>query len=254
MGTTKLYQTEWNNISLVEVSKQINKSVKDIADKDFYRAFYQKLKENNWILQNDFLEEKRTLGEAVFNVLKPKVDDTIISLGAGLGICEISAIGGGYNIELQEVQPDSFMYLEKIDVVPKKKWVTYDLTDMPENFYDYAIINHVLYCFDDKQYIDYLMKVNRLLKSGGKVIITGELLSESECLKMIISNNKGLRKILGKDNSRVFWGYLRTVRRHKKLLSKIFTVCECGQLFYGDRKLDYSFFLCGKRKHISIGE
>lgn len=47
MGTTKLYQTEWNNISLVEVSKQINKSVKDIADKDFYRAFYQKLNENN---------------------------------------------------------------------------------------------------------------------------------------------------------------------------------------------------------------
>lgn len=95
MGTAKLYQTEWNNISLIKVSEKIKKNMDEIADIDFYQTFYTMLRENDWKLSDHFLEEKKALGKAVFNKLNPSKKDHIISLGAGLGICEVSAIRGG---------------------------------------------------------------------------------------------------------------------------------------------------------------
>lgn len=124
--------------------------------------------------------------------------------------------------------------------------MTSDLSILPENYYDSVIINHIMYCFNDCEYKDYMAQVIRLLKSNGNIIVTAESLSESDCLRRNLSNSRVLRKLFRKDETRIFWGYLRTEKRHVKMLSSLFEVVEYGQLYDGTRKLDYSYYICKK--------
>ena len=95
MGTVKLYQTKWNNISLLEIAKKIGKPLNQLAGSDVYREFYHSLKENNWLLDQEWEQEKIKLGELIFSKANPSMNDSVISLGAGIGICEMSEIRGG---------------------------------------------------------------------------------------------------------------------------------------------------------------
>ena len=248
MGMTKLYQTEWNGISLYDISNRLGKPLDIIASCDFYMEFYRQLSENGWDLQKEFLEDKKLLGKLVFSKINPEKSDNIISLGAGLGICELEAIRGGYCVELQEVQKDSFKYLDILGVEPAKVWITDDCSIILSDTYDYVIVNHLMYCFDDSQYKIFLNEVYRMLKEDGTLIITAELYTEIACIKNSISNIKALRRVLGKNNNRVFWGYLRTVKKHVSMLSQLFQVVDYGQLENGSVSLDYSYYICKKSK------
>lgn len=68
---------------------------------------------------------------------------------------------------------------------------------------------------------------------------------EIDILRMNILNNNLLRKIFRKKKVGVFWGYLRSMPYHKKMLSKIFEVKEYGNMTNG---LNYSYFLCEKKE------
>ena len=153
-------------------------------------------------------------------------------------------LGGGYSVELQEVQESSFKYLDMLGVHPKRKWVSRNLLELPEDTFDYVMINHVMYCFDDKEYKEYLLQVKRILKKSGILIITAENLSELDCLKRRVSNNKLIRSVLRKNTKRVFWGYLRTIWYHRKLIKEVFNITRFGQLEVDGQMLDYSYYIC----------
>lgn len=102
--------------------------------------------------------------------------------------------------ELQEVQEISFEYLKYNGVKAEMLWVTNDLSVLPSSIYDFVIINHIMYCFNDSEYNGFMKHTKRILKPDGIMIMTAELISELQCLRNSLANNKLLRWILNKSN------------------------------------------------------
>lgn len=219
----KLYQTEWNNVNLKAISRELHMPQESIAASDFYDAFYKKLSLNGFCFDEGWLEEKKKTSELIKRVLK-KIEKentgicnknmNIISLGCGTGVVECGLIEEGYKVELQECQSHSLGYLYKNGISPQRIWITKDLEEIPQNSYDVVIIVFILYVFDAGGVYEFLEKARKLLKTNGRMIIV-EGLGQLDSMLAYCK-----QRSIGKKNNGVFWGYLRNLYALRKLIRK----------------------------------
>ena len=102
----KLYQTEWQGISLSDIATRLGLPLSSVASHHFYAEFYRRLKEKNYKFQPKWLERRARMTQWMKDnyddiKVKPEGTKVAISLGAGLGIVERPLIEERYQIELQ---------------------------------------------------------------------------------------------------------------------------------------------------------
>lgn len=214
----KMFQTEWQGISLIEIAEQKQLDMHQVASSDFYDEFYRKLEENDWRFEPDWLETKRKngrwLGSVIETLKTPQAK--ILSVGAGLGVVEEELIRRGHDIELQECQEKSFGYLKNRGFDSLKLWISPDLKDLPSQCYDVIYSNLMVYALKDSEYENFLWECNRILKDGGTLIITDIVAN----VKWFLLQPVILLKHMIDRKPRVFWGYVRSVDMHKKIAKK----------------------------------
>jgi len=66
----ELWQTEWNGISLVEVAQEMNLPTGEVASSHFYELFYKRLRENNFQVEKEWLNQKQEMTK----LFKEKID------------------------------------------------------------------------------------------------------------------------------------------------------------------------------------
>ena len=54
------YQSEWQGISLIEIAKEKNIPLDQVASHDFYKHFYTKLDETGYKLDASWVKKKKT--------------------------------------------------------------------------------------------------------------------------------------------------------------------------------------------------
>lgn len=248
----KLYQTEWHGIKLKEIieKKGLSTSKRVVVNSDFYEEFYDRYIAGEGKLEDNYETEQKSIGKFLYsNYLKE--GEKAVSLGCGIGLCEEEFIRQGFNIQLQECQEKSFKYLEKKGVVIPYKWVTTNLSILPEDEYDLVTMVHICYCFTDDELLDFYRNIKRILKKDGKLVIMTEAMSFWDIIKEKMSLNNIYRvycRIIRKDDllsESVFWGYLRTINRHRRLLKKFFVSVDqsiVGQDIIPSGRL--SLFVC----------
>ncbi|MCM1038210.1 MAG: class I SAM-dependent methyltransferase [Ruminococcus sp.] len=223
----KLWQNVWQDISLTQIAQKKGMKIEEIASADFYAMFYEKLKENHYRFQESWLNEKREysnwLKEVVdrltlnMKIEKPK----LLSVGCGIGIVEEPFIRGGYDIELQECQKESYDYLNRGGILPKT-WVTSTLDELPADTYDIVFSNFVMYALDDRDYKRQVANILRILKPHGKFIMID---TAAQWRNFLHENIINFSHELKKDKREVvFWGYIRSLKEHERLLKDLFQI------------------------------
>lgn len=222
MSGYKMYQTEWQGISLVEVAKKRNLPLAELAASDLYDEFYKTLKENHYSFSEGWLAQKqkggRWLKELVDSEQKARGQKLkVLSIGCGLGVVEEELIKDGYDIALQECQSESFDYLRtKVPSMPPC-YVTTDFSTIPSQGFDIVFTNQMLYCFDDVALSELVVHIHRLLKPQGLFVSGGEPQAWAR-QKVRIMLSKVKRMFVGGGvTPRVFWGYQRTAGTLKQM-------------------------------------
>jgi SAM-dependent methyltransferase len=211
-----LYQTEWNGIPLSEVAAMVGLSENNLANSNFYGAFYHEFRTRGFPLQAGWVATKARTGARV----RAMIDETFphfreegrvaLAVGAGLGIVELPLVADGYRVHLQECQGESLAYFtDRTERPAEKIWIAPTLSDVPDASYDVVYFNQVLYALDDGQYQSAMADAFRILKSGGVLAVW-----DAEC---------PLKEVVGRwyrHHGGVFWGWLRSRWLHEAAARK----------------------------------
>lgn len=240
----KLYQTEWNGISLKTIAHELGVPKEEVASSDFYDAFYKKLDRNGYAFDEKWLKDKYKLARLLERVLKRiglGKNTKIISLGCGTGVVEKGLIEEGYDIELQECQSRSLGYLYKNGIKPSKVWITNDLKGIPENSYDVVVMNLFLYVFDIEGGIQFIKNAKQLLNPNGRLVV----IATAGHLEGMLGYWKS--KLNKKRNVGVFWGYLRNLYLLRRMMRK------AGLKIEGEFAIDRNMQAVNKRPKTTLG-
>jgi len=213
----KLYQTEWQGISLSDVAEGMGLPLNNVASHHFYAEFYRRLKEGNYKFQPKWLERRARMTQWMkenYDDIKVKPEGTkvAISLGAGLGIVEKPLIEEGYHIELQECQSESFEYIR--ESIQPTEWITTDFGVLPSNRYNLVYAFGISYVFNTSEYLSFFRHCSRILRKGGRLVLWDPeyRFSPIQIMKGFVSSVLLRRSSV--ENS-VFWGWLRSSWVHK---------------------------------------
>lgn len=207
-----MYQVEWNGIRLEEVAASLNVRTSELAERNFYEAFYRKLASGDFRTSDDWVAQKASASRrlrAIFASIDPlwrEQDRVALAVGAGLGILEIPLIEDGYRIHLHDVQNESLRYFEQRSRVPAEKtYIAPSLADVPDMAYDAVYISQVMYAFDDAHYGSVLDHAYRILKPGGTLMIWDPACQWIDLYARVRSRTPP---------AGVLWGWMRSTRLH----------------------------------------
>ena len=91
------------------------------------------------------------------------------------------------------------------------------MQELPSNAYDIIWTNSVLYCLDDEEYKKLSANISRILKPNGKFIVVDTAAQWRDFL-----NEKKEKLFSSVKNKGVFWGYIRSLKDHERLLKNYF--------------------------------
>jgi cyclopropane fatty-acyl-phospholipid synthase-like methyltransferase len=227
-----LFQTHWQNISLMEISKQKKIDPSMVAASDFYEAFYKRLEKSSYNFDDNWVQHRRSQTNRMRHFAKEKLAENqharFLSLGAGTGFIEEPLLKEDISIDLQECQDVSFNYLKGKEIV-FNEIITSDLSSLPREKYDIIFAFGIAYCFSYDEYISFLRSIYRALKTGGELILWDScidtprkslrnyLISSYEKGKQFIKNYQGAPTV----PKAVFWGWLRHSYLHLVLAKKV---------------------------------
>ena len=216
----QIWETEWNGISLVDITKENRIPFDKVADNKVYREYYKKLEKNGFKLSQEWIEKKAKSAIFISEVVEKylmktnKKNPKILSIGAGLGIVELPLLLKGYDLTLQECQAISFNYLKnKVQHLPKTL-ICNDLSNVESSSFDVIFSLTSTYPLDDKTYLAFLQSMRRIVADDGIVVIWEHL----STLKTIMVSL--VRKILRKKNNGILWGWLRVFPQHLSFINK----------------------------------
>lgn len=162
------YQTQWHGIDLIALAKKIRHPLQVAADAKFYEAFYQELfaKQN---LSQGWQRKKRKISDWLLKQLYQYnlVDKKILSIGAGTGIVEEPLIDQGIEIDLHDVQPDSFFISGMNE---KTNCYAMEICEISKK-YDVLVCIAALYALSDSQITSFFSNCTNILKEKGIFII-----------------------------------------------------------------------------------
>ena len=111
------FQTQWQNISLLDIAKQKKIDPNTVAASDFYEAFYDQFDESGYNFDIDWIRIKQAQTDKMRYFINKKLSANsnarFLSIGVGTGFVEESLLNEGFKIDLQECQPVSLNYLRK---------------------------------------------------------------------------------------------------------------------------------------------
>ena len=145
-----LFQTQWQNISLLDIAEQKKIDPNTVAASDFYEAFYDQFDESDYNFDDDWIKIKQAQTDKMRNFINKKLSANsnarFLSIGVGTGFVEETLLNEGFKIDLQECQPVSLNYLRG-KKVPFKEYITSDLSILPQEEYDTIFAFNISYCF-----------------------------------------------------------------------------------------------------------
>ena len=231
----KIYQTEWYGIKF-ETFTHLNSN--EIADAHFYEKFYEKFFDefkNFQSIPKDIKRNKNNVAEIVFETYKN--EEKILSIGCGNCLVEYFLLDKYQNekLKIYGVDPGN-SYRDWIDDKRFKyinDYFTKDF-DSPEVF-DCCYISIVDYAMSDNSYIEFL---HSIYEFGIKKILLTDLPIYSDLefyRKYIKAKILSLYNFLSIRHPGQFWGYLRPLSMHKKILHNIgFKNIHVGYLKHGN--------------------
>ena len=214
----KLYQKEWQNISFRSFYKT---SSTDLADANFYDAFYQAL--FNKYPNYDALDPSwRRSKDEIVDWLATNLPDgaRVLSVGCGLGYMEQRLWRAhGERIELH-VQDDATQALQWLkQVLPAER---IHQVVRPIGQFDLIYLSAVDYAMPEDDLVALLVSLRQSLRDGGAVLMISEsFLEESLSQRIRLSAVDVVRWLLDKFGIRSrgqFWGWMRTRKEYLAVL------------------------------------
>lgn len=225
----KYYQTEWQGIRFSDISKL---SSKNVADSDFYQAFYAAFFNNHksWNdLSISWREQKEAWAD--FIISKSGVHSKILSLGCGLGFMEYY-IKNRYphcDFYIHEVAPAAWHWVApEFDTAHKIVGLLPECIPVEMKF-DMVYMAAVEYALSDSDLLVLLTAIRPFLKNEGScLIVSASFLSQPVTSKDFIISflKKGkdlLRKmqiIAGLKKKGQLWGWKRSRNEFWALMHK----------------------------------
>jgi len=226
-----LFQTQWQNISLLDIAEQKKIDPNTVMASDFYEAFYDQFDESGYNFDIDWIRIKQAQTDKMRNFINKKLSDNcnarFLSIGVGTGFIEETLLNEGFKIDLQECQPVSLNYLRK-KKVPFKEYITSDLSILPQEEYDVIFAFTISYCFGYDDYQAFLKSIYALLKKGGQLILFDPNINRPRrpLIKYVLYPVERVKQWLREYRSTssytkgVFWGWLRHSYLHRVLAKR----------------------------------
>jgi hypothetical protein len=238
----KLYQNEWFGIKFSELSVEL--SIKDIANVDFYTAFYKEFFKR-FCGYHDLPKEWRSIKDEIIHHIdeiytsKTSHDNakTILSIGCGTGYVEngLCDINDQMNIVAIEPGVDMTRWVSKKVTILQGLFPSVLDEHYSLNDFDLVFASSIDYVFDDQSYLVFLKAVHAY--GVREFLLTELFVPESGVLAFIKDTVKNVLKMIGLravNQSGQLWGYLRTVEEHKIFLQKAgFSIFETGKYKHG---------------------
>ena len=226
-----LFQTQWQNISLLDIAEKKKIDSNMVAASDFYEAFYDRFDESGYDFDDDWIRIKQAQTKKMRNFINKKLSENpnarFLSIGVGTGFIEEPLLNEGFNIDLQECQPVSLNYLRNKKIL-FKEYITSDLSILPQEEYDLIFVFGVSYCFSYNDYKFLLDSIYGLLVRGGQLVLNDPNINKPRrpMIKYILypyeRTKLWFREYRSKSsNSKgVLWGWLRHSYLHRLLAQK----------------------------------
>ena len=226
-----LFQTQWQNIGLLDIAKEKSIELQRVAASDFYEAFYGQLEKSDYNFDINWVRIKQSQTNKMRNFINEKLSENrharFLSIGVGTGFVEETLLNDGIKIDLQECQPISLNYLRK-KKVPFKEYITSDLSILPQEEYDAVFAFNVSYCFSYDDYRALLRSIYGLLIKGGQLILFDPNINRPRrpLIKYVLYPIERVKQWLRDYRSTsfytkgVFWGWLRHSYLHRVLAQK----------------------------------
>ena len=226
-----LFQTQWQNISILDIAEQKKIDPNTVAASDFYEAFYDQFDKSGYNFDLDWIRIKQAQTHKMRNFINEKLIENrnarFLSIGVGTGLVEETLLDEGIRIDLQECQPVSLNYLRG-KKVSFKEYITSDLSILPQEEYDTIFAFNISYCFSYDDYRAFLKSIYGLLIKGGQLILFDPNINRPRrpLIKYVLYPVKKVKQWIKnyRDTSfytkGVFWGWLRYSYLHRVLAQK----------------------------------
>lgn len=205
----KTYQNQWFEIPFKSIT---NPSFKKLADQDFYDNFYKSFFEKFSSyddLPSSYRKQKLAIASFIANQLQP--DDSILSIGCGIGVIE-NALAQEHKLSLTAIEPSQ----------KALKWLAQNpnVTTIPSYFpspllqnkkYSLIYACSIEYTLNNEDYLKFL----RLIKQTDA---THYLMISHSTYKPNFRSFLARLNALRCLHSMQFWGYLRTQKEQQNLL------------------------------------
>ena len=198
------YQTTWNDISLVELARELRHPLAVLPDARFYALYYKKLLNlgEKWKTGKKYQTQWLKAQIEKYDDIQAKV----LSIGAGTGIIEIPLIEAGYDIHLQECQEESLKIFGAQDLTT---CYNKDLKKIENTSFNIIIAIAMTYALSDEELKSFFNSCSALLKKNGKLIVLDTSLSWQE-IYAYFRNRSFYRK------NQLLWGAKRSINFFKK--------------------------------------
>ena len=214
----KLYQREWQNISFSSFYKT---SSTDLADANFYDAFYQALfnKYPNYdALDTSWRRSKDEIADWLATTLPGGA--RVLSVGCGLGYMEQrlwSLHGDRIELHVQDFASHALSWLRQ--VMPLER-----IHDSGREIgqFDFIFLSAVDYAMSDADLVALLVKSRKNLRDGGQLMmISASFLEDSVSQQIVLNSKEAVKWLLGILRLRhrgQFWGWMRSRQEYLKVM------------------------------------
>ena len=97
-----LFQTQWQNISLLDIAEQKKIDPNTVAASDFYEAFYDQFGESDYNFDDDWIKIKQAQTDKMRNFINKKLSANsnarFLSIGVGTGFVEETLLNEGFRV------------------------------------------------------------------------------------------------------------------------------------------------------------
>ncbi len=207
-----IHQTNWYDIDLEKIAKNISHPLSKLADEEFDRAFYHELLVNKrGNISESWVQKKHNLSDWLLTYINQNSLEKlpILSLGCGIGIVEQPLLKARLKVDLQECQEFSIQYLKNNhpSEFEKTKFIlSLNLEDIPNDAYDVVLAIGVTYALSDTILSQFVHQVKRILKKGGIFIWCDPAITLK---RFILYKYQILR---GVHHAGVLWGWQRSIK------------------------------------------